>query len=107
MCGSSSLVLKEWHSPFDPRTKSLLIQHLWALLRGFPLPLWSMRDLEEVGKMLRKVVYIDEVSLENMDKRLAHVLVEVNVSKSLIPKLEAEWWGKTFIRKVDYWKNTF
>lgn len=35
--GTHSLVLKKWNPTFNLRTNPFKIQHLWALLLGFPL----------------------------------------------------------------------
>lgn len=84
-----------------------LTQHLWDLILGFMLELWSVRELEEVKNNLGKVVHIDEARLENVDKRIARVLVEIGVSKGLILELDVEWRGRTFIQQRNYWKALF
>ena len=63
--------------------------------------------LEEVGNNLGRMVHIDEARLENMDKRIAKVLVEINVSKGLVPEMDVEWGGRTFVQKIDFWKAHF
>ena len=86
--GNSSLVLKRWHCVFDLKSKPFLIHQLWGLLPGPPLELWNYISLEAVGSKMGKVVYVDEKSLEGVDKRIAKVLMEVNVSKGLVLELE-------------------
>ena len=40
-----SLVLKKWHSGFDPLTERVTIRHLWVLLPALPFPLWRRISL--------------------------------------------------------------
>ena len=36
-----SLVLRRWHSGFDPLKERAIICHLWVLLPALPSPLWN------------------------------------------------------------------
>jgi hypothetical protein len=45
---------------------------------------------------------LDEVSLKSADKRMAKILVEVDVHAGLMEVLEIEWRGLVFIQRLDY-----
>lgn len=83
--------MKHWHPVLDPSIGPLIVQHLWALLLGWPMELWNVRLPEAFGNQLGKLVLVDEKSLLFVDKKVERVLVEVYISKGLIPDIEIEW----------------
>lgn len=50
---------------------SFTTQHLWALLLGIPVELWNLHALETLGNELGRMIHVDELSLEAVDKRVA------------------------------------
>ena len=47
-----SLVLKRWHSGFDPLTERVTIMHLWVLLPTLPFLLWNKELLVDLANLL-------------------------------------------------------
>lgn len=45
----------------------------------------AVKALQEIGSQLRRAVHVDEAGLQNMDKRIFFVLVEIDFRKGLIP----------------------
>lgn len=58
--------------------------HQRVLLLGFPMELWILKALEELGSPLGKLVYVDESLLVVEDKCMASVLVKLDLSKGLL-----------------------
>jgi hypothetical protein len=92
---------------FDPWSKPFVIQHVWVLLLDFPLELWSEASLKDITNKLGKFVALDKDFLNLEDKRIARVLVELDLSKGLLEKMEIEWGLGVFIWTLDYWKLPF
>jgi hypothetical protein len=80
-----------WHSGFDPQTKPFVIQHIWVLLPGLPLELWSGPILESIANSLGKFISFDEKILQQEDKRVVKVLVELDISKGILLELDMVW----------------
>jgi hypothetical protein len=73
-----------------------------VLLPSLPLQLWNLKSLEAVGNSIGRFLNIDETTLRSPDKRMAKVLVEVDVHAGLLEVLEIEWQGLLFVQHLDY-----
>ena len=40
--------------------------------------------------------------MHSLDKRMAKVLVQVDIHEGLLEVLEIEWWGLLFVQRLDY-----
>lgn len=104
--GPSSLVLKKWMPKFDPCTEPFVAQHVWVLLLGFPLELWSKMVFVSIVDSICKFVFIDECSFAQEHK--GHkALVELDLSRGFLPEVEISWNTHTFVQSLDYWKIPF
>jgi hypothetical protein len=95
-------MLKRWRVCFDPTTEYFCLCHLWVLLPGLPLQLWNAKALEAIGNELGRFIKVDELSLSTPDKRLAKVLVEVDIHVGLLEALEIDWRGYILGQRLDY-----
>jgi hypothetical protein len=77
-------LMKQLHCCLDPQIEALKVQHLWALLLGFPLEPWNFQALEAMGNKFGKAIFVDECALEVVDKIVVKVPVEVDMRKGLI-----------------------
>lgn len=107
LCGKSSLVLKRWHDSFDPAKERLLFRHLWVLLPGFPLHFWTLDVCVGIGNRLGRFLFVDESIFSSADKRVARILVEIDISQGLLEELTIVWREYTYVQKLDYWKVPF
>ena len=78
--GKGSLVLNRWHSHFDPLRERITKRHLWTLLPQLPFPLWNKKVLEGIANSIGRFVDVDPDFHLAYDKRMARVLVELDVS---------------------------
>jgi len=85
--GGGILMSRRWCISFDPSTKYFSFRHLWVLLLGLPLQMWNAKALEAIGNALGHFINIDEKSLHSSDKRMAKVLVEVDIHVGLLETL--------------------
>ena len=58
------------------------------MLPGISIELWKTQVLNLVGEKLGKFVYVDERSLKGNNKKMASLLVELDISKGLISEIE-------------------
>ena len=85
-----SLVLNRWHSGFDPLTERVTIRHLWVLFPDLPYPLWSKDILIALANLIGRFVALEKDFHLIYDKRMAKVLIEVDITKGLIPEIEID-----------------
>jgi hypothetical protein len=77
------------------------------LLPDFPIEFWSIRIFEAVAKSVGKFIFFDELSLRWSNKRLAWVLVELDLDRGLPDVIDISI-GDTHIRQsVDFWREPF
>ena len=82
------VVLKKWQSGFDPLTERVTVRHLWVLLPALPFPLWNKDVLINLTNLLGRFVALERDFHLIYDKRLAKILVEVDITKGLISKID-------------------
>jgi len=97
-----SLMLKRWRLGFNPDTKYFNFYHIWVLLLELPLQMWNQKALELIGNSIGHFLRVHEQALGVSDKRMAKVLVEVDVLAGLLESLDIEWRGILFGQRLDY-----
>ena len=70
-----SVVLKKWHSGFDPLTERVAVRHLWVLLPALPFPLWNKDVLINLANLLGQFVALEKDFHHIYDKRVVEILV--------------------------------
>ena len=63
--------------------------------------------MEASGGLLGRVILIKEGFLSSVDKRIAYLLVEVDITKGLVSQFEVKRGDMMFLQDVDYWKALF
>ena len=86
--GKGSLVLGRWHSSFDPLRERIAKRHLWVLLPHLPFPLWSRQILEGIGNTIGRFISVEDDFHLVYDKRVAKILVEMDISRGLLAEVE-------------------
>ena len=82
------MVLGHWHPSFDPLQEIISKRHLWVLLPHLSFPLWSRQILEGIGNTIGQFVAMEVDFHLAYDKRIARVLVEMDISLGLPVKVE-------------------
>ena len=83
-----SLVLDRWHIHFDPQRERVKKRHLWVLLPSLPLPLWNREVMEGIGNTIGRFVAVEDDFLHSYDKRMAKILVEMDLTTRLPAEIE-------------------
>lgn len=100
--GKGSLVLGRWHANFDPCKEKVSRRHLWVLLPQLPFPLWSKSILEGIGNTIGRFVAVEDDFLQVYDKRMARILVELDISRGLPAEVELLCEERLLIQRLDY-----
>jgi hypothetical protein len=95
-------MLKKWRLAFNPETKYFSLRHLWVMLPGLPLYLWNEGALTAIGNNLGSFIMIDKKNLEASNRKVARVLVEMDVHLGLPETMEVEWRGICCQQRLDY-----
>jgi hypothetical protein len=103
----SSLMLKRWRVSFDPSQDYFRHRHLWVLLPGLPLYLWNEKSLVAIGNSLGRFISVDPKSLVGPDKKMARILVELDLHEGLLETLDIDWRGHLTRQKLDYLRHSF
>ena len=83
-----SLVLDRWHIHFDPHRERVKKRHLWVILPGLPFPLWNRDVMEGIGDTIGRFVAVEDDFLHTFDKRMAKILVEMDLSIGLPAEID-------------------
>ena len=100
--GKGSLVLGRWHSNFDPLRERITKRHLWVLLPHLPFPLWNRQILEGIGDTIGRFISVEDDFHLIFDKRVAKILVELDISRGLPTEVEILCKDRLLIQKLDY-----
>ena len=75
---------------------------MWVLLPGLSVNLWNKTTMLAIGNLLGIFLKLDEVGLRSKDKRMAHILIELDLHRGLMDSIEIECRGQVVIQKLDY-----
>jgi hypothetical protein len=95
-------MLKRWRVGFDPSQDYFRHRHLWVLLARLPLYLWNEKSLMAIGNTLGRFISLDSKLLTRPNKKMARLLVELDIHEGLLETLDIEWRGRTTRQKIDY-----
>jgi len=62
-----SLMLKCWHLVFNLEKENVRLRHLWVLLLGCPLALWSLEAFKLIEHAIGKFLHVDLKQLGSLD----------------------------------------
>jgi hypothetical protein len=75
---------------FDPAKEYFSCRHVWVCLPSLSLNLWNRSALTAIQNLLGRFLKVEESLLENIDKRMAQVLVDIDVSIGVMETMEIE-----------------
>ena len=80
----------------------MIKRHLWVLMSALPFPLWNKDFLIGVSNSIGIFVALEKYFHQIFDKRIAKVLVELDVSKGLLLEIEIIGDCSIFTQILDY-----
>lgn len=81
-------------------------RHL-MLLPGFPLELWTQNVLEGLANSVGKFIRIDNKNMFGMEKKIARVMLEFNITRGLPAEVEIIWGNRIIHQRLDYFQIPF
>jgi hypothetical protein len=67
-----------------------------------PLHLWTAKSLEAIGNSLGRFISIDKEAIATPAKKVARVLVELDIHEGLLESIDIEWRNHLTCQKLDY-----
>lgn len=77
------------------------------LIPGLPIELWTYNLIMGLANSVGKFIRLDRNSLYGMDRRIAKLMVEFDMSLGLPTEVEIVWGTRSFIQRLDYYKLLF
>jgi len=96
------LLLKPWHPLFDANSERVDSVPLWVRLPGLPLQYWKPHHLREIGNIIGNFLEADLSFLENKQREVARILVNVNIREGLAEDLQMIWGPFVYKQVLDY-----
>ena len=96
------LVHSYWYADFSPTREWVIKRHLWVFLLGLPFPLQNCSLLEDIGNTIGRFVAIEEDFMNTYDKRMAKILVEMDISKGMPADVEILCLERLFSQRLVY-----
>lgn len=96
------VLLKPWHPMFNASRERLDIVPFWVRLPGIPLHYWSERHFRGIGNILGTYLEGDYSSHYTKQKKVARILVSLNVREGLVEDMKLSWGPYTFVQNLDY-----
>ncbi|GLJ55323.1 hypothetical protein SUGI_1187090 [Cryptomeria japonica] len=92
-----SLLVKPWHSNFNPLSKMFSKILVWVRLPYLPLHLWIDSLFDEIGDAIGSFIMVD-----NDSYGLYCILVELDVSKGLLVEIAINSSFGSWVQTLDY-----
>ena len=87
---------------FDAETEQLDTILVWVHLRGIPLEFWNPAWLSEIGNELGTFIEVDLSFQQTEIKKVARILVSLNIRTSLPEAFNFVWKNKQKRQLLDY-----
>ena len=78
-----------------------------ALLPSFPIKLWTHNVFKDLASLLGRFVRIEKKMLYGVEKNIAFVMVEIDITKGVPMEVKIEWGDKSFKQRLDYLQIPF
>jgi len=99
---SFPLLLKPWTPMFDASRERVDTIPIWVRLPAFPFQFWKEKFFRKIGNMLGEFLEADESFKDSNQKRMARILVNINVREGLGDAVELVLGHYRHIQKLDY-----
>ncbi|KAL5190422.1 putative ribonuclease H protein [Glycine soja] len=103
------LLLKEWKPDFNLQRDMLRTLPLWVKLPKLPLHLWGVKSLNKIGSAIGVPLVTDECIASKIRVSYAHILVEVDITKTLVKEVtNKDCEGRKITQGVEYeWRPLY
>ena len=66
------------------------MRHMWVLLLGLPFVFWNKEVVVAIGNYIGRFLYLEEHMLFGVDKRVGRIVVEIDMQKGLLEKIDID-----------------
>jgi hypothetical protein len=99
---NSLMLLKPWNPLFDASTECLDKILVWVRLPTLPFHLWSFEYFKKIGNFLGDFLDADMSFEVTKQRKVARILVNLNVREGLGEEMDLTWGDYTYSQKLDY-----
>jgi len=96
------MLIKPWTPLFDASRERVDIIPIWVRLPAFPLQYWEEKYFKAVGNMIGEYLEADKSYIETKKKKIARILVNINVRDGLGEELDMTLGTVCHTQKLDY-----
>jgi hypothetical protein len=104
---NSLMLLKQLSLLFDASTKCLKNISVWVRLPALPFHLWSFEYLKKIGNFLGDFLDADMSFEVTKQRKVARVLVNLNVREGLGEERDLTWGDYMYSQKLNYKNISF
>ena len=84
----SFLNIKRWQVYFDHEQQRMVLKHLLLLFPVFSIDLWTKNIMVAFANNFGHFIPINKKMSNNVDKRVAKIMLELGISKGLLAEVE-------------------
>ena len=98
----SPVLMKPWNPLFDASKERVDIIPVWVKFPALPLHFWDMYHFRRIGDILGTFLEADLSFLETKVKKVARILVNLNIREGLAESIILEWGSDPITQILDY-----
>ena len=87
---------------FDASRERVDVILTWVRLSSLPLPFWTMERLMHIGNLLRSFLEVDLSFNSTGLKRVARILVSINIRNGLPGAMQIAWKDYSHLQTLKY-----
>ena len=87
---------------FNDRWEHVDVVPMWVRLPSFSLPFWTMEHFMHIGNLLGNFLEVDFSFNSTGLKRVAHILVSINIRNGLPGAMRIAWKDYSHLQTLDY-----
>jgi hypothetical protein len=99
---NSPLLLKPWNPLFDASRERMDKILVWVRLSVLPLQFWTLEHFKAIGNFLGDFLEADMTFEETKQRKVARILVCLNVREGLGEEVDLKWGMYSHTQKLDY-----
>jgi len=96
------VLMKRWHPLFDASRERVEESPIWVRLPALPLHYWEPFHFRNIGNILGTFLEADLSYLETFDKRVARILVSINLREGLAEQINLIRGTESIPQILDY-----
>ena len=96
------VLLKSWNPMFDASKERVDEIFIWVRMPALPLHFWDFFHFRRIGYILGTFLEADLSFLETHEKKVAHILVNIDIREGLAESINMDWGPEIIPQTLDY-----